>query len=136
MNILTAVTEKTESSEHTHSLAATPIPGAALWRSLRHLWCRHRDTTLTPKSATMPAHRLCTACGWREPVIAEMPKATSTWDSTRDEDRYEREKKRRNAIENQRRTAIAQMSIPGAKPARTRRAGQSNVVAMNRTHVG
>ena len=116
---------------------ASSIPGSTIWRSLlRHLWCQHPHTTLTEKSDTMPAHRVCDDCGWREAATAVLPRATSTWDSTRDEDRYEREKKRRNTIESQRRAAHAQLATPGARPVRARRSRQDNVVEMNRTHVG
>jgi hypothetical protein len=85
----------------------------------------------------MPAHVVCRSCGWREPVDVTMPKATSTWDSTRDHARYEREKRRRLAIEQQKQVALAQWPqvSPGSspRPSTTRRRRRNNVLEMNRT---
>ncbi|MEO7190025.1 MAG: hypothetical protein ABI051_03110 [Vicinamibacterales bacterium] len=103
-----------------------------IWQSLRHLWCHHRRTIITPKTEAMPAHVVCQACGWREPLLATAPKATRTWDSTRDEARYVRDKKRRVAAEEQRQVAVAQLSTPTQKVVRRRRAGRANVLEMNR----
>jgi hypothetical protein len=105
-----------------------------LWRSLRYLWCTHRRTTVTPKTDLMPAHVVCDACGWREPVIATAPpKATRTWDSTRDEARYEREKRRRLAIEQQKQSAMAQWGVSAPTPIRPRRARRGTVIHLQRT---
>jgi hypothetical protein len=111
------------------------LPATNVWRALRHLWCQHRETVVTPKTQTMPAHVVCRACGWREPVMASTPKGTRTWDSTRDEDRYEREKQRRVAAEQQRQMAVSQLAVPVAKAARPRRSrqGHGNIVQMSRT---
>ena len=79
----------------------------------------------------MPAHTVCLACGWREALIAAAPKATRTWDSTRDEARYEREKKRRTVSEQQRQLALAQLTSPAPKLSRLRRR-RNNVVEMKR----
>src|SRR5262245_19609837 len=74
-------------------------PGPTLWQLIRRRWCHHAQRTITPRTAIMPAHTICLTCGWREPVDAISPMATRTWDSTRDEARYEREKKRRAQVE-------------------------------------
>jgi hypothetical protein len=103
-----------------------------VWQSLRRLWCQHRRTATIPKTAAMPAHVVCQSCGWREPVIGARPTATRTWDSTRDEVRYEREKKRREAVEQQRLLAMAQLAAPVQKPARPRRSRRGNVVDIHR----
>jgi len=100
-----------------------PQPASTLWRSLRHLWCRHRETAITPKVDGMPAHVVCTSCGWREPVLATMPQGTRTWDSSRDEARYQLEKKRRTAFEEQRQLVMAKLATPA--PRRPRR-GRTN----------
>jgi hypothetical protein len=122
--------ESTAPNSRSHVATDTAVPPATMWRLLRYLWCRHRQTIVTPKTTLMPAHTVCQSCGWREPVEAHLPKATSTWDSTRDEARYEREKRRRLAIEQQKQSALA--SWP-AKPALPRRRRRSNVVEMKRT---
>lgn len=108
------------------------IPSTGLWRALRLMWCRHRKTFVTAKTDLMPAHVVCEACGWREPLIAATPKATRTWDSTRDEARYEREKKRRAVSEEQKLQAIAQLSSPAAKTGRPRRSRRGNIVELKR----
>jgi hypothetical protein len=92
---------------------------AGFWQSLKHLWCRHPETITTPKTETMPAHIVCQSCGWREPVLASMPQGTRTWDSSRDETRYQLEKKRRAAVEEQRQLVMAKLATPN--PRRTRR---------------
>src|SRR5262245_48527742 len=97
-------------SGHLTDVDASPLPKPRVWRSLRQLWCRHPHTVITPKTADMPAHVVCESCGWREPVIASTPRGTRTWDSSRDERRYEREKERRSVAEEQRRIAIARLS--------------------------
>jgi hypothetical protein len=89
MTLLTSVFKTaTKNPEPAQRAVAPSIPGSTLWRSLRHLWCKHAHTTLTEKSEAMPAHRVCNDCGWREPATTVLPRGTSTWDSTRDEDRY------------------------------------------------
>jgi hypothetical protein len=100
-----------------------PAPG--LWRALKHLWCRHASTIITAKTDDMPAHVVCQSCGWREPVMADTPQGTRTWDSSRDEARYQLEKKRRAAAERRRAKVIAQGAVPAAtRTSRTRpRAG-------------
>ena len=77
----------------------------------------------------MPAHTVCLACGWREPVQPAIPHAVRTWDSTRDEVRYQLEKKRRAAIEHQRLLAEARMATP-ARVRRSAREANGNVVHM------
>jgi hypothetical protein len=105
----------------------------SLWRTLRLAWCRHKDTVIVAKTATMPAHVVCKSCGWREPVAPKAPIGTRTWDSTRDEHRYEREKKRRVAVEEQKQEVIAQLAAPTPpKPIAPRRRRRSNVVDMQR----
>ena len=106
--------------------------GTTLWRTLRQYWCRHRFTIITPKTDAMPAHTVCQSCGWREPIIGARPTATRTWDSTRDDARYEREKKRRAAAEHQRQLALAQLATPGESLNRPKRTRQTNVVEMKR----
>lgn len=66
----------------------------------------------------MPAHVVCDVCGWREPVMAATPKGTRTWDSSRDEARYQREKMRRDAVEAQRHQVTARRAAPERLPAR------------------
>lgn len=78
----------------------------------------------------MPAHVLCLSCGWREPVPASAPQGTRTWDSSRDEERYLREKKRREAIEARRQQVIARLASP--QPARRTAPSISNVVELKR----
>ena len=107
----------------------------SLWRSIRNLWCRHRQTIVAPKMAGMPAHVVCQACGWREPVLAAAPRATRTWDSSRDEERYQREKKRRAAVEQQLQSVVAKRATPepaGRTTARRSRTRRGNVVEMKR----
>jgi hypothetical protein len=77
----------------------------------------------------MPPHIVCQACGYRTPVEATPPQGIRTWDSTRDEERYEREKKRRQVAEQKRQTAVAQLAVPASRP-RASRVSQSNVVEM------
>lgn len=109
------------------------VPATSLWQSIAHLWCRHRETVMIPKREGMPAHIECVSCGWREPVIAGRPQGVRTWDSTRDEARYEREKKRRAQADEQRRLlAVASLSALDARPARTRRGRRGNVVELKR----
>jgi hypothetical protein len=79
----------------------------------------------------MPAHTVCLTCGWREPVDATSPVATRTWDSTRDEARYEREKQRRARVELQRTQVIRELARPLPKMGKTRRQ-RSNVIDINR----
>ena len=93
--------DMTGSEPHQRPNVLSDAPVAGVWRSLRNLWCRHRETITTPKTPTMPAHIVCQSCGWREPVLASVPQGTRTWDSSRDEERYQREKKRRE-LEKQR----------------------------------
>ncbi|HWB30436.1 MAG TPA: hypothetical protein VG736_08045 [Vicinamibacterales bacterium] len=110
--------------------------GTTLWRSLRRFWCRHRHTVITPKTGGMPAHVVCASCGWREPVMASAPQATRTWDSTRDEARYEREKQRRIAAEAQRQIAVALRATPNPRVARPRREREINLVDLKRPLAG
>ena len=104
-----------------------------LWRSVRHLWCRHANTTITAKTLAMPAHVVCEDCGWREPVRAALPQGTRTWDSSRDDARYEREKRRRLALEQQRQVVHAQSALPSAREPRGRRTSDGNIFEMKRT---
>ncbi len=69
-----------------------------------------------PKSAGMPAHTVCVACGWREPVQPATPQGTRTWDSTRDETRYLEQKRRREAIEARQQVVTAARTVPLARP--------------------
>jgi hypothetical protein len=75
----------------------------------------------------MPAHQICRSCGWREPVVPSRPQATRTWDSSRDADRYEFVKKRRDTLLHQRQAAVAELSVPAPKVHRPRRR-RGNVV--------
>jgi hypothetical protein len=81
----------------------------------------------------MPAHVVCASCGWREPVSAPVPQGTRTWDSSRDEERYQREKKRRAMVEEQLQVAVARRATPGT-PQRASRTRQrrSNVLELKR----
>lgn len=125
--------DMTGSEPHQRSSVLSDAPGVGMWRSLRNLWCRHRETITTPKTATMPAHLVCQTCGWREPVLATRPQGTRTWDSSRDEERYQREKKRREAIAEQRQTVEARLAIPTAPRASRRpRARRDNVLELKR----
>jgi hypothetical protein len=121
------------SIQYSHTLHNEPPqrPSAGLWQSIRHLWCRHPETVTTPKTNGMPAHMVCQACGWREPIIASTPQGTRTWDSSRDEARYQLEKKRREAFEEQRQMVMAKLAMPA--PRRGRRAArhdQGNLLHM------
>jgi hypothetical protein len=100
-----------------------------VWHSLQRLWCSHTRTMVTPRVPGMPPHMVCENCGYRTPVEATPPQGIRTWDSTRDEERYEREKKRRQAAEQKRQVAIAQLSVPTPR-ARARRPDHTNVVEM------
>jgi hypothetical protein len=96
----------------------------SMWHSVRRLWCSHRDTVITPRTATMPEHVVCRSCGWREPVLAPAPQGTRTWDSSRDEARYQLEKKRRAAVEEQRQQVMARLATPTTRrPRRSRTQG-------------
>ena len=79
----------------------------------------------------MPAHTVCLACGYRAPVAATLPQGTRTWDSSRDEERYEREKRRRQAIEVKKQAAASQMAVPG-RAARAKREQHDNVIDISR----
>ncbi len=107
-----------------------PLPG--LWRALKHLWCRHHTTTVTAKTDDMPAHVVCQSCGWREPVMAGTPQGTRTWDSTRDEARYQLEKRRRAAAERRRTKLIAQGAVPATARATRARPGAGKLLHMKR----
>jgi hypothetical protein len=108
-------------------------PPNTLWRSIRHLWCRHRETVVTPKVNGMPAHVVCQKCGWREPLMASAPpRATRTWDSSRDEERYQREKKRREAVEAQRQQVIARLATPEHQLSRRTSSSSGHVVELKR----
>jgi hypothetical protein len=98
-----------------------------VWQSFRRPWCKHSHMIVTPRTLEMPSHKVCETCGFREPVDVAPPQAIRTWDSTRDEDRYEREKKRRIAAEQKRQVAISQLSVPSAR-AKARRSEHDNVV--------
>jgi hypothetical protein len=102
---------------------------SSLWQSVQRLWCRHPRTIITSKTESMPAHRVCEACGWREPVQASMPHGTRTWDSSRDEARYTQEKLRREAFEEQRQRIVALRTTPTPRPSRAGRARELTVVA-------
>lgn len=109
----------------------TERSSTGLWRSLRALWCSHSEMFHTAKTDTMPAHVVCASCGWREPVLAAAPRGTRTWDSSRDEARYQREKKRRASVEEQLQNVVARRAAPGVadRRGRTRR---TNVLEMKR----
>jgi hypothetical protein len=110
------------------------IPKRTLWRAMRRLWCRHAHTVVTARAGIIPPHLVCEACGWREPMLAEAPKATRTWDSTRDETRYLSQKKRRVVLEQQKQSVISQRSAPTPAAVKARRARQDNVFDITRTH--
>ena len=101
--------------------AEEPVRG--LFSRVRSLWCRHRETLIVERTEAMPAHTVCRGCGWREPVEAAPPKAYRTWDSTRDEARYQREKRRRDALALQRQAVEAERAGLAARDARPRRSG-------------
>ncbi len=103
---------------------------SGVWQSIKYLWCRHTHTTVTPKRDGMPAHVVCQSCGWREPIMAAMPLATRTWDSSRDEERYQFEKRRRVALEQQRQIVMAKHAAPTARRPRRPRAPVSNIFPM------
>jgi hypothetical protein len=108
-------------SEPDQRVDTTGANAPGLWRSLKHLWCRHSSTIITAKTDGMPAHVVCQSCGWREPVMADTPQGTRTWDSSRDEARYQSEKKRRTAAERRRAKVIAQGAVPATtRTSRTR----------------
>lgn len=102
---------------------------ASFWQSVRKLWCRHPRTIITSKTITMPAHRVCEACGWREPLQPSMPHGTRTWDSSRDEARYAQEKQRRIAFEEQHQRVVALRTTPTPRPVRAGRGRDLTVVA-------
>jgi len=101
---------------------------ASFWQSVQRLWCRHPRTIITSKTTTMPAHRLCEACGWREPLEPSMPKGTRTWDSSRDEARYAQEKQRRLAFEEQHQRVVALRTTPTPRGVRAGRGRDLTVV--------
>lgn len=113
-----------------------PAPHTSVWRQLSRLWCRHAETHVTPRRGLIPPHIVCDSCGWREPAPASEPRATRTWDSTRDESRYELEKKRRVAADQQRLVANAVRGVPTPRAARVRRSQRSNIVEMKRPVAG
>lgn len=121
-----------DSYQRSNDLAS--IPGSNLWRSIRNLWCQHHQTVTTPKTDRMPAHVVCESCGWREPVLASVPQGTRTWDSSRDEERYQREKKRRAVVEEQLQSVVARRATPDAASRTTRRTKtrRGNVLEMKR----
>jgi len=80
----------------------------------------------------MPPHTVCLACGFRTPVSATLPQGTRTWDSSRDEERYEREKRRRQAIDVKKQAAASQLSAPAARAVRAKREQHDNVIEMGR----
>lgn len=126
--------DMTSSEPYPHVHPRVPsVPATGLWQSLRALWCSHQDTFVTAKTSAMPAHAVCASCGWREPVAATMPQGTRTWDSSRDEERYQREKKRRTVVEEQLQSAVARRATPGTSPRASRgRARRSNVLELKR----
>ncbi|MCC7010041.1 MAG: hypothetical protein IT184_14635 [Acidobacteria bacterium] len=87
---------------------------------------------MTPKTADMPAHIVCRSCGWREPVIPGAPIGTRTWDSSRDEYRYLREKKRRAALDEQKQDVLARSTSPAPVAVTPRRRRRSNVIRLKR----
>jgi hypothetical protein len=84
----------------------------------------------------MPAHRVCDACGWREPVQPTLPHGTRTWDVSRDDARYAREKRRRDVYEEQRLRAVAMRATPAPAPMRQTRTHDLTVVAMKQSMAG
>lgn len=108
-------------------------PEPSLWRTVKHLWCKHQSTFRTPKTETMPAHVVCRSCGWREPVAATLPAGTRTWDSSRDEARYDREKKRREAIAMQKQLVEAQLTAPSSRENRLRPGRSATVLELSRS---
>lgn len=81
----------------------------------------------------MPAHEVCLACGFRTPVAATRPQGTRTWDSSRDEERYEREKRRRQAVEAKKQTVASQLSAPAARVIRAKQSQHhDNVIEIGR----
>jgi hypothetical protein len=132
---ITINTQPSLTEPHQRHQADVAIHASGLWQSLQRLWCQHHNTSITSKTDTMPAHIVCDSCGWREPVMATMPRGTRTWDSSRDEARYEREKRRRLAIEQQKQIAMAQMAVPGSVAVR-RRHRRGNIVEISRSMAG
>jgi anaerobic selenocysteine-containing dehydrogenase len=120
------------SIQHSDTNVSTPAHRSTtgLWSSLKLLWCRHRDTATTPKAPGMPAHIVCRSCGWREPLLASVPQGTRTWDSTRDEARYQLEKRRREAVEAQRQMVVARLATPAPRRFRRPRAESGNLLHM------
>jgi len=108
-----------------------PAGAVGLWKMVRRFWCRHFDTVVIPRTLDMPPHVVCQSCGWREPVMPSAPIGTRTWDSTRDEYRYAREKKRRRVIEEQKQDASAQLAGPMPSPIAPRRR-RANILRMKR----
>jgi len=109
----------------------------SFWRALRQSWCRHDRTTVIAKTADMPAHEVCDACGWREAVIASAPPvAARTWDSTRDERRYARDKQRRLTLEKRRQTAIVQLATPATPQPRISHERALKIVTMKKSAAG
>jgi hypothetical protein len=107
----------------------TPYPSRTVVQILRSFWCAHHDTVTHARAAGMPAHLECRTCAWREPVPPALPQGTRTWDSSRDEARYQAEKRRRAAAEQQR--LLAQVRLAGPLEGKTRtRARRANVVAL------
>jgi hypothetical protein len=96
----------------------TMVPAMGFWPSLRRLWCRHERIVQTERTLAMPAHVVCLACGWREPVPVARPIATRTWDSTRDAARYAWQKQRRRTADIKKpRRARRRRSVETAAPA-------------------
>lgn len=108
--------------------ARAAAPRSGVLSSVRRLWCRHAETVVTPRVPDMPAHVVCVACGWREPLVASAPRATRTWDSSRDEARYEQEKKRRTELEGRRQMLIAETALSTKRPVMARRRVRANNV--------
>lgn len=114
------------------NLDGAGVPEQTLWQSVRSLWCRHSQTIVTPRTALMPPHVVCQTCGWREPAETHRPQGVRTWDSSRDEARYLREKRRRAALESRKQSVASQLAAPQPKPAKARRARKENVVQLKR----
>ena len=119
-----------QSSSTDDVLVGNALATSGMWQSIKHLWCRHRDTVVTPRVDGMPPHVVCRSCGWREPVMASAPLGTRTWDSSRDEARYQLQKKRRAAVEEQRQVVVAKRAAPTARRSRRVRVQGGNVLRM------
>jgi len=104
------------------------MPKESLWRSMRRLWCSHSRTIVTPRTDLMPPHVVCQLCGWREPAPTTPPQGVRTWDSSRDEARYARDKRRRAALELQRQEAVARLAVPPPEVVKPRRGRKDNIV--------